>query len=148
MDIFLDKNSGNKIQIGLIYGHFEVVKKLDKKEYGCRCIACGEKWRWTAKKLYKLPQHKKCKIQKKSLVKKEDSKTTVINPKTSESIFLQDKKSVQSLINEVESQNQGNSSIAFSVTNLRMLLDLIPYGESAYRKWPTQANANAITLLV
>ncbi len=138
---------GAKIQKNIAYGHFRVCKRLSKKWFGCKCILCKEKIRFTKSELLALPHHEDCPKQKEAednIVEVEESGVEIIR----EPIFSVEKEN--QLRNLIQAQERASvqASILFSAKVLSMLLDLIPRAEIIFCKYPNRSNADALSLLL
>ena len=133
------------IKVGGFYGHYRVLKKIKKKWYGCECIACGEKWKYKAKHLLELPIHEGC-LSKAKIEEILNEGNTEDEEWSESSTFKKDVPRILEFLKEFEDTNQASTFMA--VSQLRMLIDLIPYAESSYRSYSSRPNADALAAMV
>ncbi|QJT70879.1 hypothetical protein GR7B_00081 [Vibrio phage vB_VcorM_GR7B] len=137
-----------KIKKGLILGSFRVAKKLEDDEWGCLCIYCEKKRRFSTKAIRKRPECEHCdngepEDEKSSgfpvAVVEEDVK---VDPKYVKKTEKEFKKSLASLFGDdaerikdmLESAAEKDKGVAkFQVSMIRTLVDLIPEAEAKYR---------------
>lgn len=155
-----------KVERNEVYGDWQAVGRdpEDDQVYRCVCIRCGAKKLRPRKTLKKRPEHG-CDEPLPSEVVSEKKQTGLVVVKTVQdalsgfsrlvdddgdeglkySMFEGQVDLISGLLDEADS---AEGVRRFQVISLKMLVDLVPYAEKAYRDDPKQSNAYTINALL
>lgn len=160
-----------KIELKKVYGSYRVIKKLDTKTYGCKCVDCDKKVKLTKKEILSYlscpcgeveietpPRKKKKKKDKETGTEvgfvvesnKDSEIDAYIDSLTGkldelESVFGADAEAIQKLI---ESAEKDKGVAKFQVSMLKTLIGMIPIAESKYREAGAQSAAYALNAII
>ncbi|QJT71055.1 hypothetical protein GR11A_00017 [Vibrio phage vB_VcorM_GR11A] len=148
-----------KIKKGQLYNDFRVVKKLDDGSWGCECIHCDKRKKFTKKQLLKYPEHDECRKEQPAeksagfpvVQESEDLDNDYLEKVTSElvnleSVFGKDAPAIEALI---ESAEKDKGIARFQVSILKSLINMIPIAERKYRESEgAQSAAYAMNALI
>lgn len=133
-----------KIKKNQRYGDFKAIKRFeDEGKFGCSCVHCGRKKKYTANQLALEPT---CSCQATSV-------TEVLNARLTEEdlIGTEDysmfREQVELISKQLEDQPD-NAVKQFQLSNLKMLIDLIPMAEKEFRNNPKQSNMYTLNGLI
>lgn len=143
-----------------IYGDYQAIKKISDNSFGCICIYCQGKKKFTRKELTSNPD---CSCRSNTMVIRHKSKELLDvvtrsgldclehldsdDPDYQETYSLF-RESVDELNDLIDQENSADSFKRFQAITLKTLVDIIPYVEERCRDDPRQSNIYALTAVI
>lgn len=145
-----------KIERDAKYGDFKAIERLNKERqlFRAECVRCGASKRFKADTLAAGPLHD-CDDKVKAINSiRRSLSLSEYEPGSEEgeeeetvSLFAENVSIITDLLNELEEGN-GTPERKYSLSVLKMMIDLVPTAERTYREKPTQAHSYALNGLL
>lgn len=133
-----------KIQPKTQYGDFLTIKKFeDERKFGCECVHCGRRKKYTKNQLLAEPV---CSCQAKTVNEVLEARLTEEDLYGTED-YSMFREQVDRISEQLENQPD-NAVKQFQLSNLKMLIDLIPMAEREFRNNPKQSNMYTLNGLI